>query len=160
HAGHDAALAIFVKLKEGLMLPDVGAVVRDEHRDVTEQLHARARRVLAELVPVARETVLNEAVIRDFLAVQAARFGERGRLAPHERRVPLRPGAAARRAFERAKERVVFEPVALRATKCLQPLLLVERGAARKALEGFAQTAFAQSRGRGVEGALGESQPA
>jgi hypothetical protein len=101
--GHAAPFAVLVEQEQLLMLPDVRAIVSDEHRQVTEQEHAEVARVAAQALPLSIEQQLYELVVGNFLRQMLARGLERGRLAAPQLRRPVEPRLALLLVLQRGK---------------------------------------------------------
>ena len=113
HAGDAAPFALLVEQEQLLVLPDVGAIVRHEHRNIAEQQHAQVTRVPAQALPLAIEQQLNELVIRDFVGKLAASGFERCWLTTAQLGRPMEPRFARILALQRREQRVVGQPKAL-----------------------------------------------
>src|SRR6478609_2617477 len=147
HAGHAATLTLLVEQEQLLVLPDVGAVVSHEHRDVADQQHAEMTRMTAQPLPLAIEHQLNELVVRDLFGQAAASRGERMRLAATKLGRPVEPRAAVLLGLERREQRVVGQPEVLALAELFEA---VARDPGPETLESEAQPRHAKALGGAV----------
>src|SRR5581483_7070834 len=110
HAGDDRRLARGVELEQLRPRPDVGAVVGDEDRDVTEQPYAARVGVPLQLAPLFGEQPLHEAVEADLPGELLPRAGDRLRLPQAQLGGPAVPRDAVLRLAQRHKRGEVVQP--------------------------------------------------
>ena len=111
HARHVFRLAVLRKVEEVAVRPDVGAVARDVHRQVADDLDAALVRVLLDLFPLLEEHVLDKLHEQDRLRVLLHCGGDR--LRPVELQVlvgPVVPLGADVGLLQDHVQRVVGQP--------------------------------------------------
>src|SRR5690606_35544489 len=134
HTGEHAAFPAFVELEHLAVLPDVGAVVSDVHRHVSEQEHALLRAVLAELGPLPIERELQELLVRNFSLELAASTLHCATAPKREVGLPGRPRAVPVRALERPEQGEAGQPTAIPFAEALELRLEIALRARAEAL--------------------------
>ncbi len=113
-------MAGLVQVEQLAVRPHVGAVARDEDRDVTQDADAASRGVAVQCLPLAEDDELHP-----FLRVDRPReadvpAGDGLGPAPGDVGLPVGPWRAAVRVLERHEERIVVEPGAVRGAERLE----------------------------------------
>ena len=107
HAGHDGRQAGVVEPKELGRSPDVGTVVGDENRCVTDDGDTASIGVGTYGTPLPIKDELQELLVADVVGQSGTRFGQCGRVALRIGWCPRRPGDAAVVGFQSHKQCVV-----------------------------------------------------
>ena len=63
YSGHDRRKSVFIEIKKLFMGPDIGAVRRNENRNITDNADAFFMGIVFQFVPLFKENVLKKTVV-------------------------------------------------------------------------------------------------
>src|SRR5690606_21773436 len=137
----ESAAALFIQKEDVTILPDVCAIVRDEHGNVAEQFDSSVMTIVPQSLPLLVEEVLLKSAITHFMGQLSLRLLQGRWLARHDFWRPLKPGALVGFVLQCRKQGVRVEPMSHSGIEGSEFGLLVGARVCLEALESQAQLA-------------------
>src|SRR5918998_1306778 len=135
NAGDDGRTAIWVEPEQVPVRPDVGAVISDEDRYITDHGDAPLVRIATHLTPLTTKQELGEFVKSNLVSVTFLGGSEGLRLPQGDAGRPIAPGAFSMRALQGHEGRIIVQPPCLLVPKGVECGPIFRRGAAAKTIE-------------------------